>query len=165
MPLWPSSRLAIRFIKLIVWHRVGRSRGLPQSESSSSSTIGAKRHRPPEPSMSVLRWGWVGENGVPRCGVTRRAWWSACLRRKGHRRRGNVARSSSPGMRMMGGAHVSAPVFPAWTRWAAYWASPSSCRKFVSLLFFFIDLCIDSKMSISWLVDSNHVVPILLSSW
>ena len=33
------------------------------------------------------------------------------------------------------------------------------------VLFFFTDLGTDSKMYISWLVDPNDVVPILLSSW
>ena len=33
------------------------------------------------------------------------------------------------------------------------------------VLFFFTDLSTDSKMYISWLVDPNDVVLILLSSW
>ena len=36
---------------------------------------------------------------------------------------------------------------------------------FCFVLFFFTDLSTDSKMYISWLVDPNDVVPILLSPW
>jgi hypothetical protein len=178
-PLWPSSCLVVGFIELVEWCRVSRSRGLPQSGSSSSSTTWAERRRPPGPSAGILRWSGVGENGVPRCGVTGRTRGSARLRRRGRRRRWNAGRSSSPASRVYDGRAPSVSavglVFSRAGRavgGSGLWAErllrvgPVRLGNVFFVFIYFTDLMLDSNIYISWLVAPNDMVQnVLCSMW